>query len=228
MSKPYKAVFFDLDGTLLDTSPGIFNGLDMLIEEFNLTPIDDDVKAKFIGPPLSESYPKYLGLTGDKLKKAIKRYREYCAAQGYKEVNYYPGIDKLLDWLHDNDYLTFVVTMKEDKMAHKTISATNFYDKFTEIVGNTDIDSKSKSDLIKNLLDKYNLSRDEVLLVGDTIVDAEGAKKAGIDYFPATFGFGYSHGDIVDNDSYPYILKLNNPKDLINYLSQKEGTNGTC
>lgn len=227
MSKAYKAVLFDLDGTTIDTSSGILKGLDYLIETMNLPPVEPENKYKFIGPPLDESYSKYLGLEGKRLAEAIDIYRFYCRDKGYKDYEYYPGMDELLDWLNENDYKTFIVTMKENNLSKKVIQATKYDSKFTDIIGNVDIGSKTKSELIEEVLEKYNLKKDEVLFIGDTYIDANGAKEAGVDYFPAMFGFGYSHGDELSVDT-PYVKKLYNPIDLIKYLNQKEGIDATC
>ncbi len=60
--KDCKAVIFDLDGTLLDTSEGIFRSVDYVIEKLQLPAIGTDIKRTFIGPPMQKSFERVFGL----------------------------------------------------------------------------------------------------------------------------------------------------------------------
>lgn len=225
MSKNYKAILFDLDGTLLDTSPGILKGLDHLVETMNLEKISEENKYKFIGPPLSYTFPNYLGLKGENTVKGIKIYRDYCRNFGYKDTEDYSGVKEMLEELKKNNFKLIVVTMKEQSMAEKTLEAAGFSQFFDQILGTDDISDIKKKDLVIKAIDDNNLDKSEVVLIGDTDLDAKGAMESNIDYIPALYGYGYSHNNT--SDDYPYITKINTPSDLINYLGKKEGTNGT-
>ena len=54
--KDYKTILFDLDGTLLDTSEGIYNGTDYMTDKLGMPRVPDDVKPTFIGPPVAQKY----------------------------------------------------------------------------------------------------------------------------------------------------------------------------
>ena len=58
----YKAVIFDLDGTLLDTSAGVLKSVDYTIEKMGYQPLAEEVKRTFIGPPIKKSLMKQYGL----------------------------------------------------------------------------------------------------------------------------------------------------------------------
>ncbi len=220
MTKDYKIILLDLDGTLLDTSPGIYNGYDYMTPKMGLPKMSDELKSRFVGPALAVTYPKYLGLTGERMSEAIEIYREYNNKQGYKEFEFYDGMDELLNYLKENGYITVVVTMKADKVAKRTLDVAGYTEKLTDIIGNIDYDPMTKAELIKLALDKYGLKKEEALLIGDTGVDASGAEEAQVDFYPAMYGFGFKVEDVTED--YPYVKKLNDPRELIEILEKEK------
>ena len=72
-----KMVVFDLDGTLLDTSPGIFNSVRYAEKELGLVPVREEELKKFLGPPPKEMYKKIHGLDEKTALMAVRKHREY-------------------------------------------------------------------------------------------------------------------------------------------------------
>lgn len=219
MPQPYQAVFFDLDGTLLDTSTGIYHGLDHTLKYFGETPLPDAEKAKFIGPPLSETFSQFLGYSGEKLKEAIAVYRGYNAEKGYREVVDYPGVRALLKALKARGVKTAVVTMKNHAMALKTLESAGLDSYFDIIQGNSDIAAASKAELIEKTARALETDPGSVLLLGDTYIDAAGAKAAGADFAAAMYGFGYTHGD--SPDGYACAAKISAPSEILTILERQ-------
>ncbi len=214
--KKVKAVLFDLDGTILDTTPGIYKGTNFMLPQFGLPQLTPEQKKIIVGPPLSKSYPEVLGFKGEKMKEAISVYRGFCKSQGYKYFNYYPEMTQLLEELKQKGIQIFVVTMKEQSIADLTMDSSG-YDKLLDgIYGNNDIKTAPKSELINKVIAENNLNKDEVIFIGDTDVDAEGAAISEVDFYPAMFGFGYTNNGF--NENYPYRNKLNKPLDLLKYI----------
>ena len=60
----YRFIFFDLDGTLTDSSEGAFKCLDYAMEKLGEPPIPVETKKLFIGPPMTESFPALLAFPG--------------------------------------------------------------------------------------------------------------------------------------------------------------------
>ena len=77
-------VIFDLDGTLIDSSEGIFNSIRYTEEKLNLVRLDDSLLSSFVGPPPTESYQKLHGLDLSGAKIATKYHREYAKEKGGK------------------------------------------------------------------------------------------------------------------------------------------------
>lgn len=216
----YKLILLDLDGTLLDTSPGIYEGLDYLAPQIGRELLDESVKSNFIGPALSVSYPKYFGVTGEALQEAIDIYRDYYRREGYKKYKHYPGLENVLKTLKDKGYLLAVVTMKEHSTTEQVLEHAGLDKYLDSILGNQDMNSFTKSQLIEKTLEKFDLSPDQAVLIGDSETDGKGALEAHVDYIPALYGFGYSHND--SPEAYPNVYQLEEPSDLLNFLKKEE------
>lgn len=77
----YKAVIFDLDGTLADTSPGILNIIRYTQKMMDLSEITLEKMYSHVRPPMEESYGRNFGLTGDRLQQAIVV--RFCECMGF-------------------------------------------------------------------------------------------------------------------------------------------------
>ena len=68
----YKAVIFDLDGTLLDTSAGVLKSVDYTIDKMGYSPLEIEVKRTFIGPPIKKSLMIQYGLAEEVADRATE------------------------------------------------------------------------------------------------------------------------------------------------------------
>ena len=94
------AVLFDLDGTLVDSAPGIRRCADATLTAHGLAPLGPDELARFIGPPLRESFAA-VGAPIPMLDTLVAAYREHYAGGGIHEFTVYPGIPEVLAALAD-------------------------------------------------------------------------------------------------------------------------------
>lgn len=208
----YKAVIFDFDGTLADTSPGILNCVRYTQKIMGLPEISQSMMYSHIGPPMAESYHRNFGLEGAELERAVSLHKEYAVTQGYKELKFYDGITELLDELKEKKIYTAVATLKAQDTAVKILSYFNITEKFDNISG-TDISApKTKAQLLLDCLDKAGAAAAEAVLIGDSSYDAEGAAEAGIDFIGVTYGFGFKTEEDVrrypDATAADTVLKL--------------------
>ncbi|MBP1566276.1 MAG: HAD hydrolase-like protein [Oscillospiraceae bacterium] len=192
MSK-YKLVIFDLDGTIADTSPGILNCIRYTQKMMNLPQISYEAMLSHVGPPMEESYNRNFGLTGSELKKAVSYHKEYAMENGYKELTIYPGIIELCDLLRKSNIYIAIATLKAQSTAIKIFENLGLEDKFDIIAGNDINTPKTKSQLLDYCIEKFNVSREEALLIGDSEYDAIGAYESGIDFIAVTYGFGFKN-----------------------------------
>ena len=70
----YQAVFFDLDGTLADSAPGIFGSMRYALAQFGITPSDEELHP-FLGPPLQQMFAHFLPVVGDGQQATVAQTR---------------------------------------------------------------------------------------------------------------------------------------------------------
>jgi len=184
-----KYIFFDLDGTLTDSGPGIMNCAKLALSHYNL-PIPTEAELRtFVGPPLHESFIRF-GVPEEEAENAIKIYRSRYIPIGKFENTPYPGIRELLEKLCNQGYDLFVATSKPEKMSVEILEHFDLANYFTLICGATmDTSRSSKADVIAYLLSQCS-AHDQVIMVGDTAFDVIGAAAHGIPTIGVSWGYG--------------------------------------
>ena len=191
MKRKYELVIFDLDGTLLDTSQGIFNSVRYAENKMGLRPVSDDVLRTFLGPPPQKMYSKIYGLNEKEAFMAAKLHREYGLKKAINEAVVYPNILDTLNFIGEEGYKLAVATLKSQNIAEKILSNYELLGYFDCVVGMDAYESMTKEQTIsKAVLDTE--TKGEAVMVGDSIIDMIGAELAGADFIGALYGFGFS------------------------------------
>lgn len=214
--KKYVCIIFDLDGTLANTFPGIFNSYKYACEKMDLTLPCETVVGEAIGAPLLEVFEKRFLLGHDKAVLAIDCYREYYAAKGIYEVKAYDNMHKTLKELKMSGYKLAVATLKKESFAVEILKILGLYEYFDVIVGMNDGDSLTKSQMLEKVLHSLSCDKHASLLVGDSSYDATGAVEAEIDFVGVTYGFGFTNKEDVQR--YKNVAIIDNPIELIEFL----------
>ena len=197
--------FFDLDGTLADTSVGIFHGIDYATEHMGLPRVSLKTARAFIGPPLKDSFISFCGLSDDRANEAVKLFRKYYNDRGKYECVAYPGVKEAISELHSHGERLFVATAKPTGFACDIIRYLGLIDLFEEIAGSEPENNRGrKCDVIRYLINRYSIKDlEEVVMVGDRDQDILSASECGIHSIGVSFGFGTAEelegADIVLN-----------------------------
>ncbi len=187
--KMFDTVLFDLDGTIMNTEEGITEGVRYALEKMHLPPLPFEIRRLFIGPPLRESFVAYCGVDADAAEMLLKEYRVFYAEKGLHLAKPYAGIRTLLEDLTAHGKELFVATAKPTIYSRTILEEWELDGFFKEIVGagfDKNFDSKDK---IVGLA-KSMATHKDIVMVGDTKYDVEGARANGIPVIGVLYGFG--------------------------------------
>lgn len=216
--KSNKTIVFDLDGTLLNTSIGIFNSVRYAEAKMELHPISSDQLGSFIGPPPSEMYQKHYSLSESEALEATAFHREYATTHGVYESFVYNGVIELIELLKIQGFNLAVATLKSQNLAVEILEHHNIANYFEAIVGIDQSESLTKADTIKIALTKMNIENaNDVIMIGDSIYDAMGANEVGCKFIGVLYGFGFNSKReyTIDENVLGYTENVSDLKDLL-------------
>lgn len=207
----YDLLIFDLDGTLLDTSQGIFNSVRYAEEHMGFNAVEDSVLRQFVGPPPKLIYQKVYNVSEEIALEATKKHREYAKTKAICEAKPYPKVRETLSRLKNSGYKLAVATLKSQTIAETVLRVNGLYDLFDVIVGMDEKESLTKCETILLVLKKIG-KQEKALMIGDSLFDFEGAIEAKVDFVGVLYGFGFQEGQRYKFDT---IVKF---EDLYEYL----------
>ena len=186
----YRAVVFDLDGTLTDSGEGIKNSARYAFERLGLPVPPETELRKMVGPPLSVGF-SVLGVPQKQIPEAVRLYRErYNEGGGKYENRVYDGIGDCLNALKTAGMRLYVGTSKPEPLAKEILSGFHLASYFDYIAGATwDGSRQNKDDVLAYLLSVIG-GADGAVMVGDTHYDVRGAHARNLPCIGVTWGYG--------------------------------------
>ena len=102
--KTYRYLFFDLDGTLVDSALGIVRSAQYALSHFGVQVDDIRTLYPFVGPPLEDSFKEFYHFSTEKAREAVAVYRERYVSVGLYESQRFPGVEECLKTLKSRGY----------------------------------------------------------------------------------------------------------------------------
>lgn len=183
-------VLLDLDGTLVDSAPGILGSLRLAIDEVGLDVPDAALGTHLLGPPLYLSLPPFLGEVGT--AAVVPVYRRIYGDGGYLGSTPYPGVDDLLRALAAAGVSMTVATSKAEPFARSILDQHGWTDLFTEVVGDSMTGERpTKASVVGEALRRlgHPVGTDLPVMVGDRVHDVEGSAEHGLHCLGVGWGY---------------------------------------
>jgi len=187
-----KNIYFDLDGTLVDSKPGIFESVKYALSFFGIEEKDEEKLNLFIGPPLFDAFVSVYGMDEKEAEEAVAKYREnYRGNNAILKYAVYDGVEKMLKDLKESGKKLYVATAKPTEFAKKILDDAGLSHYFEEIFGASfDETRRTKSKVIAYAIEQNNHNKEEILMVGDRENDVTGAMKNEISVIGILYGYG--------------------------------------
>ena len=182
--KAYRAICFDFDYTLGDSTDSIVAGFQYGFARLGQPVPDRETVRGTIGYLLEDAYELLTG-DGDPDHKAQFRayFLEVAKPRQREETTLFPGAAELLRGLHSRGVRLGIVSTKTGETIEYIMDRYGLKDTLEFVIGSYDVTRhKPHPEGILKALDRMGVSKEDFLYCGDTVLDAEAAQRAGVDF----------------------------------------------
>ncbi len=186
----FNTAIFDLDGTLLNTLTDLTNAVNHTLDAYGYPRRTKQEIRRFLGNGsqrlISDSLPP--SVSPEEAKRVHADYLLWYDSHAAVETAPYPGITELLNRLKEKNISLAVVSNKGDAQV-RTLTEKHFPQVNLSVGERTGIRRKPAPDSIFEIMKQFNADPETTILVGDSEVDIQTAKNAGI--FSVAVGWGF-------------------------------------
>jgi phosphoglycolate phosphatase len=206
------SILFDLDGTLVDSLPGIEFSVREAFGACRL-PLPKNNLREMIGPPIRTILSRAGNITDENQLDALERaFRVSYDSEGWRKTVSFPGAYVVLKKLHEQGNRLFVVSNKPRHISLRILERERILEYFEAVVTRDSRSPgyRSKEEMVEVLLAEREIAIEDCILVGDTAEDANAAATAGIKFIWMTHGYGVIQSSVstltLDNFSQLFPL----------------------
>jgi phosphoglycolate phosphatase len=183
-----RLVLFDMDGTLVDSTPGIWASIRVAAAELGLPEPTPGQLRSMVGPPLEDGFAGAFGLLPDAVARAVAAYRAHYTAGAMFDAEVYPGISALLAGLRADGATLAVATSKPEPFAVQILEHVGLLGEFAGVHGATLDGAVRHKDQVVGAALAAHPDGERPVLVGDRSHDVLGARAHGLPCIGAGWG----------------------------------------
>ena len=192
-----KLVMYDLDGTLVDSVPGIALAIDRALQELGASPAGVALVRTWVGGGqrlLVQQALDYAGLAPSELPSAIKIFRKHYASTADHELALFDGVGETLAFFAERNIPQVIVTNKPIEFVPAMLDGLGIAHYFADQLGGECLARRKPDPLpLDTMLERFDVSAKDALMVGDSNNDLLAANAAGVPCLAVTYG--YARGD---------------------------------
>ena len=192
MGHLHRLIAFDLDGTLIDSRRDLADSANQLIEEFGGQPLTEEQIGGMVGEGAGLLVRRAMRAAGrGERARALERFLEIYDERLLNHTRLYDGIGDVVRQARAHARLT-VLTNKPIGPTERILAALGLRDAFDEVVGGDGPHPRKPDPTALNaMMTSAGATARDTLLVGDSAIDLETARRAGVTCCLAAYGFGF-------------------------------------
>lgn len=193
-TRRFDLVIFDLDGTLVDTSPDLCAALNHALEDIGRPAVDADTVRHLVGHGARALIERGLALSGTAdeatVERALPAFLRFYAAHIADGSRPYEGAEAAMDALAAAGTTLAVCTNKPVALAEQLIAALGWTSRFAAVLGGDSIAVRKPDPAhVVATARAAGHGLERALFIGDTSVDVAAARAAGVPVIVVGFGF---------------------------------------
>jgi len=211
--EPIKGVIFDLDGTLIDSYQAIYLSFQYAYQNMGLHPLPFDEVSKVVGMGLTRTFHDLLG--EERTPEALRLFRRKYEEVFIQNTFLLPDARKIVEALNNKGIKMAVATNKLGRFSRAIFEHFGMDQLFAAIVGDEDVSqNKPDPEMLLYAMDKMGLPKEEVIMIGDSLIDIQTARNTGIRVFAVPSGV--TKREVLEQAQPTAILER--LSDLLNYV----------
>ncbi len=189
MSRPFRLLIFDWDGTLMDSLATIVDCMRQTALDLGLEPFDEERVRQTVGLGLADTMVA-LGFAHhqDEWAPIVERYGANWRSTFRHQPRFFAGVPELLETLHGTGYWLAVATGKSRRGLNDDFEKTGTRCLFLASRTADETRSKPHPQMLFELLEELGVADHEALMIGDTTFDLKMANNAGMRSLAVTTG----------------------------------------
>ena len=187
----YNAILFDVDGTLIDSAPGILHTLEEVFHTMGVDTTNVNLR-RYLGPPLRKSFGEHFSDKA-KIEEAAERYRASYHEKGSHECAVFPGVPEMLRRLKEAGLVLCTATSKPTRVVTPILEEQGLAEYF-DFIGGASMDESrdTKTAVVRYVLAQPMMQGKRMLMVGDRNDDMRGAADCGLQVLCTAMAAGKS------------------------------------
>jgi phosphoglycolate phosphatase len=187
-----KLLIFDLDGTLIDSKRDLVEAVNAARRSMGLGPLDNETVASYVGNGAPILIRRAMGPEAGEADcaKALEYFIAYYTDHRLDHTTLYPGVRPALDQLYAAGHRLAVLTNKPVRISRAIVDGLGLKEHFFQIYGGNSFEQKKPHPIgVETLMAEAGIAASRTIMIGDSGVDIQTARNAGIPAVGVTYGF---------------------------------------